>query len=150
MMKNWIWIALVVGAIIGYQHWQQQTSGKTDALNHAAAPADTDAKLQAAFDGRQSNLQIRGRGVVSKTLPDDNKGSRHQRFILKLSSGQTLLVAHNIDLAPRIPQLKKGDAVAFYGEYEWSAQGGVIHWTHHDPKGRHADGWLEHRGIIYQ
>ena len=150
MMKNWIWIALVVGAIIGYQHWQQQTAVNTDAPNHAAASVDVDAKLQAAFDGRQSNVQIRGSGVVSKTLPDDNKGSRHQRFILKLANGQTLLVAHNIDLAPRIPQLKKGDAVAFYGEYEWSAQGGVIHWTHHDPKGRHADGWLEHRGIIYQ
>ena len=150
MMKNWIWIALVVGAIIGYQHWQQQTAVNTDAPNHAAASVDADAKLQAAFDGRQSNVQIRGSGVVSKTLPDDNKGSRHQRFILKRSSGQTLLGAHNIDLAPRIPQLKKGDTVAFYGEYEWTAQGGVIHWTHHDPKGRHADGWLEHRGIIYQ
>ena len=115
MMKNWIWIALVVGAIIGYQHWQQQTAVNTDAPNHAAASVDADAKLQAAFDGRQSNVQIRGSGVVSKTLPDDNKGSRHQRFILKLSSGQTLLVAHNIDLAPRIPQLKKGDTVAFYG-----------------------------------
>ena len=37
-----------------------------------------------------------------ETLPDDNKGTRHQRFILKLSSGQTLLVAHNIDLADKI------------------------------------------------
>ncbi len=94
MMKNWIWIALVVGAIIGYQHWQQQTPVKTDAPSHAAASADTDAKLQAAFDGRQSNLQIRGSGVVSKTLPDDNKGSRHQRFILKLANGQINIVRH--------------------------------------------------------
>ena len=71
-------------------------------------------------------------------------------FILKLSSGQTLLVAHNIDLADKIKGLKKGDKVAFYGEYEWSEQGGVIHWTHHDPSGRHTDGWLKHDGRLYQ
>lgn len=114
------------------------------------AQADFEHVLQQAFKQRQSNLQISGSGIVSKTLPDDNKGSRHQRFILKLSSGQTLLVAHNIDLAPKIKGLKKGDAVEFYGEYEWSEQGGVIHWTHHDPNKRHADGWLKHNNKIYQ
>ena len=51
-------------------------------------------------------------------LPDDNDGSRHQRFILELGSGQHILVAHNIDLAPRAPVLKKGDDVAFFAEYE--------------------------------
>ena len=106
--------------------------------------------LQQAFENQESDIQVKGAGTVLKTLPDDNQGTRHQRFILKLSSGQTLLVAHNIDLADKIKGLKKGDKVGFYGEYEWSEQGGVLHWTHHDPAGRHTDGWLEHNGRVYQ
>ena len=109
-----------------------------------------EAVLKQAFENEQSDIQVEGEGTVWKTLPDDNKGTRHQRFILKLSSGQTLLVVHNIDLADKIKGLKKGDKVAFYGEYEWSEQGGVIHWTHHDPSGRHTDGWLKHDGRLYQ
>ena len=69
---------------------------------------------------------------------------------MSMASGQRLLVAHNIDLAPRIEDLKVGDRVEFHGEYEWNAQGGVIHWTHGDPAGRHPDGWLKHRGRVYQ
>ncbi len=79
-----------------------------------------DAVLQQAYQSQQSDLQVQGLGQVVKVLPDDNDGSRHQKFILKLNSGQTLLVAHNIDLAPRIPNLKVGDSVEFYGEYEWN------------------------------
>jgi hypothetical protein len=106
--------------------------------------------LRRAFEQRTSNVQVEGRGAVKRTLPDDNNGSRHQRFILELGSGQTILVAHNVDIAPRIPRLQKGDEVAFRGEYEWSPQGGAIHWTHHDPNGRHSDGWLKHKDKIYQ
>ena len=85
-----------------------------------------------------------------KLLPDDLEGRRHQKFILKLTSGQTLLVAHNIDIADRIPSLQLGDEIAFYGEYEWNSKGGVIHWTHDDPQGRHVAGWLKHKGRLYQ
>jgi hypothetical protein len=106
--------------------------------------------LSTRFDERRSGVQTQGKGVVIKILPDDNQGSRHQRFIVKLRSGQTLLIAHNIDLAPRLSTLRKGDTVAFYGEYEWNPKGGVIHWTHHDPSGRHEPGWLKHNGRTYQ
>lgn len=106
--------------------------------------------IDKAYANKQSNIQVQGVGKVIKVLSDDNKGSRHQRFILKLSSNSTILIAHNIDLAPRIENLKTDDSIEFYGEYEWNKQGGVIHWTHHDPRGKHKDGWLKHNGKIYQ
>jgi hypothetical protein len=111
---------------------------------------DSDAIIANAFSNHESNLQVTGQGVVTRLLPDDNSGSRHQKFIIKLSSGQTLLISHNIDLAPRISSLQEGDAVQFYGEYEWNEKGGVLHWTHRDPDGSHVDGWLQHKGQRYQ
>lgn len=116
----------------------------------SAAGGRADAALEQAFANRLSNQQLAGQGVVAKLLPDDNNGSRHQRFIVKLSSGRTLLIAHNIDLAQRIDTLRTGDTVAFYGEYEWNQKGGVMHWTHHDPQGRHPGGWIKHNGQTYQ
>ncbi|NLD37849.1 MAG: DUF3465 domain-containing protein [Desulfatiglans sp.] len=106
--------------------------------------------LADAFKNKESNIQVSGSGRVTATLPDDNEGSRHQRFIIELDSGLTLLVSHNIDIAPKINSLGKGDQIEFYGEYDWNTKGGVVHWTHHDPDGSHEDGWLKHKGRIYQ
>ena len=109
-----------------------------------------DHKLKQAYENHQSDLQVQGVGTVIRLLPDDNDGSRHQKFIIRLNSKQTLLVAHNIDLAPRIPNLRVGDRVQFYGEYEWTKKGGVMHWTHHDPNNKHPHGWLKHNGKRYE
>lgn len=121
-------------------------------LRERLAPSvgNADRVLSQAFKQRQSDLQVRGIGEVVRVLADDTDGSRHQRFILKLRSGQTILVAHNIDLAPRVSSIRPGDSVEFSGEYEWNARGGVIHWTHHDPRGAHVSGWLKHRGKTYR
>lgn len=108
------------------------------------------ATLAAAFENRTSNLQVEGSGVVEKILKDDLDGSRHQRIILRVSDDQTVLIAHNIDLAPRVENIKKGDRLEFFGEYEWNNKGGVIHWTHRDPANRHVHGWLKHQGRLYQ
>jgi len=112
--------------------------------------ADSEQRLSNAFKDKHSDLQVAGKGTVIKLLADDLKGSQHQRFIIKTNTGQTLLVAHNIDLAPRINTLKVGDSIEFYGEYEWNKHAGVMHWTHKDPKQRHIDGWLRHDGLVYQ
>mgnify|MGYP005990711325 CR=1 FL=1 len=106
-------------------------------------------KIAHANQNRLSNIQVRGLGTVIRMLPDDNEGSRHQRFILRLANNQTVLVAHNIDIADRVNSLRKGDDIEFFGEYEWNDKGGVVHWTHKDPNGKHPDGYLKYVGLTY-
>lgn len=149
ILRNILFLLLALLAILGFFSRNHHFKGQL--FNSSQVSEDnSDAALLHAFENRLSDKQLGGKGVVIKLLPDDNKGRRHQKFILQLVTGQTLLVAHNIDLAPRIKSLQKGDVVHFYGEYEWNEKGGIIHWTHHDPKGGHPGGWLKHQGKIYQ
>jgi hypothetical protein len=141
-------IALSVVAVFFVAFYAWNDPGPKDRFSFPGSSGDS--VLEEAFEQHQSDIQVQGSGEIVKVLADDNDGSRHQRFILRLISGRTLLVAHNIDLAPRISSLKRGDSVEFYGEYEWNSKGGVIHWTHHDPQGRHVSGWLKHNGRTYQ
>ncbi len=143
--------SLLIAGVVAYTQLPPEPPAATTRAASAETPAAQGVPplLKAWQEGR-GDLQIEGEGEVVKVLKDDLKGSRHQRFILGLPWGQTLLVAHNIDLAPRIPDLKAGDRVSFYGEYEWNEKGGVIHWTHHDPANRHPHGWLRHGGKTYQ
>jgi hypothetical protein len=144
-MKKFLFIIVAVALAYGYvQEWGISFPGLP------ILSGGSDSTLQTAYRNRESDLQVKGEGTVIRILPDDLEGSRHQKFILRTSSGQTLLIAHNIDLAPRIDGIKNGDIVQFYGEYEWNSKGGVIHWTHHDPNNLHTDGWLKHEGRTYQ
>jgi hypothetical protein len=145
-LKKLLIAALLIG--LGIYGYIQQHPNPTPRFTEERSVGDQ--LINDAFRNRQDDLQIGGTGKVIHILPDDKKGSRHQKFIIKLSSGQTLLISHNIDLAPRINSLGEGDKVEFYGEYEWNPKGGIVDWTHHDPKGRHEDGWLKHDGRTYK
>ena len=105
--------------------------------------------VKQAYAQQQSKVWLELSGTVIKLLPDDNKGSRHQRFIIRIAPQHTVLIAHNIDLAPYIP-LYTGQAIQARGRYEWNKKGGVLHWTHHDPKGKKAGGWIEVDGKHYK
>ena len=132
-------VALLAGCLLaGCSQLRQQTgSNGGETISHA-------------FEQHESNVQVEGEGVVSRILPDDTSGITHQRFIVRFSSGQTVLIDYNTDIAPRIEDINVGDTVSFAGEYIWNQQGGLVHWTHHDPAGRHPSGWVRHNGRIYQ
>lgn len=142
-MKRLLPLLVIFAAAYSYQAFNRSDDGS---LSRDVPTASSPAATTALVDGRQA----KGSGTVVRVLSDDNDGSRHQRFILRLAGGRTLLIAHNIDLAPRIPGIRAGDTVEFYGEFRSNPQGGVIHWTHHDPQGRHPGGWLRHKGRTYQ
>jgi len=114
----------------------------------SAAPAGDVGAVLEAFKARRSGVEVEATGVVTRCLAADRSGSQHERFLLRVGD-LSVLVAHNTDLAPSVP-LSPGDTVQLRGEYEWNQLGGVIHWTHRDPAGRHAPGWVRVHGRLYQ
>lgn len=117
----------------------------------ARGTVDGTRQVLNAYQNQRSDVMVENvSGVVEAILPDDLEDSRHQRFIIRLATGNTVLIVHNIDLAARINSLREGDTVSVKGEYEWNERGGLIHWTHHDPRGRHEGGWIDHNSLRYQ
>lgn len=106
--------------------------------------------LEHLYSNKISKRMIKLSGVNIKNLADDLKAPRHQKFIMQVNPEFSILVTHNIDLAPRINSLSEGDLVEVYGQYEWNHKGGLLHWTHHDPKGRRQGGWIIHNGKKYE
>ena len=114
----------------------------------ASGAAGVSSRLVEAIERRQSEVWVETAAEVTRLLRDDDRGSRHQRFLVDVA-GNSVLVAHNIDLAERVP-LEQGDVVEIRGRFEWNDRGGVLHWTHHDPGGGPDEGWIRHRGRVYR
>jgi hypothetical protein len=180
IMKNTIMLAIIIAGVLtavyrflpaDAQHridMQVQTAAQAQHLVHiptksepkkyalvipderALAQPVNNSVVASAYIQHLQDIQVQGEGRVVKVLSDDTDGSKHQRFILRTPEDVTVLIAHNIDLAPRIQNLTLGDTVYFSGEYVWNEKGGLVHWTHRDPRGRHVSGWLKHNGITYQ
>ena len=101
------------------------------------------------YDKADSGNWVEASGLVRRLLRDGSEGSRHQRFVVDLRNGQTVLLTHNLDLAERVP-IGLGDRVRFRGMYEWNDQGGLVHWTHHDPHGVEDGGYVKYRTQTYE
>lgn len=122
------------------------------AVSQDPAPAAPGPTVADAYEGHRSHVWVEDSGTVTRLLREDTKRPRHERFVVRMDGGDdlTVMIAHNIDLAPRVP-CKRGDTVSFRGEYIWSEQGGIVHWTHRDPQGgKDSGGWIRWRDFVYR
>lgn len=141
MNQNRFWKQAFSFALILLVYGLYQFGTKQAALQKVAEFDDLQSLQQAVKAQRSKVWFNETQFTVHKLLADDTKGSRHQRFLVRREGLPTLLVAHNIDLAPRAP-LRPGQSLYIKGRYEWNKKGGVLHWTHHDPRGVQPGGWL--------
>ena len=142
--NTWLTILAIIGLVVFQYFYPADVELPTP--QDAAEAGDV---VQAAYAAKRSGVWLETEGQVTRILSDDNEGSRHQRFILEVGGGHTVLIAHNIDLAERVP-VSQGDRVRLRGRFEWNDRGGVIHWTHHDPEGRLQGGWIRSQGDLYK
>lgn len=111
-----------------------------------------DAAVCSAYRDGRSRVEVVADGRVTAVLGvAAGRVSPHEGFLLRLGSGcdVTVRVEANTDLTGEFP-IARGDRVVVKGEYEYYPRGGVIHWTHRDPRGRHEGGYVEAGGRTYQ
>lgn len=75
--------------------------------------------------------------------------AEHEEFSAQTANGP-IDVIDNVDLAPRVP-VQPGDQIEVRGEMvrDRGKAVPIVHWTHHDPAHRHADGFIRFRGRVY-
>ncbi|HVA27168.1 MAG TPA: DUF3465 domain-containing protein, partial [Candidatus Baltobacteraceae bacterium] len=105
-----------------------------------------------AYASHFSRVEVVAAGRVTRLLGSaPGIRSPHEGFLMRLDSpcGIVVRVESNQNFTGVIP-LKIGDRINVKGEYEFYAQGGVIHWTHPDPTGHHPGGYVEVGKRVYQ
>ncbi len=121
------------------------------ACGGGTAEQPNNAQVCALYASGASGAEVIGRGTVLGTLGTHSGPSgEHEGFLLKLDGGCDLLlrVETNVDITGPVP-LQMGEVVTVKGQFEDDG-GGVVHWTHHDPRGRHVSGYVEAGGKFYQ
>ena len=104
------------------------------------------ASILKVVHGHSAREQIFVTGKITKILPEDHSGLPHQKYSVVVSPDITLSVVSNLDFG-RVP-VKEGQTVSVCGEFKHVGQG-MVHWTHFDPHGGHADGFTVLNGVLY-
>jgi hypothetical protein len=122
----------------------------TSALQPQASVTSDNAAAQRAFEHHTDGVELTISGTVDRALSDlSGPSGPHERFIVLLADVKmTVLIEHNLSIAPRVP-VEVGEGIVVHGEYVWNAQGGLVHFTHHDPDRSHEGGYVLYAGRRY-
>jgi hypothetical protein len=114
--------------------------------------APDDRAVCDAYGAARSHVEVVADGTVTRLLGvAPGRVSPHEGFLMRLSSACNLVmrVEANTDFTGPIP-LAENQRVSVKGEYEYYPGGGVVHWTHRDPRGRHEGGYIQTNGRLYE
>lgn len=151
--------ALIIAGAAGFFGFKNKDTDSTKGLtvaqkkNVAIETVKTDTNyevLNAIKTSKPLTYAVIKNALVVKVLRNDNKGARHQRWIVQIENGVTITIIHNIDIAEKVP-LAVGDSVEVAGEliYGDRKKDPILHWTHEDPKGKRIAGYVVHNGERY-
>ena len=144
-----MWNLIIAVAIAsGVYFWLQENPDVAARIPIIGTQSKYELQLEDALASQSSNIQVRGEGRVIEVL-EPEAGRPHQAFLLQLDSGDTLILDHNIEFAQAISSPRVGDKMVFFGEFDWTSRGGVVHSTHDDPAGLKMAGWIKHMGRTY-
>lgn len=135
------------------QEQKQKDQGAQEATSSAQASfvnekaSDNDI-IRAVNDRRRVNYVEGGSMTVTKVLPDDDYGRKHQKWMVRLTNGEVMQAVYNSDMCPEVP-VKVGDVIAMGGMFLWTSSGPMLHWLHHDPRGTRPDGYVYVNGKYY-
>jgi hypothetical protein len=122
----------------------------------ACAPVGGDSANGAVYQAwaaHRSRVEVTATGSVARVLGTRlGPSGRHEGFLVHLRGaaghGLTVRVEANVDITGPIP-LSAGNDVEVRGEYIYDERGGLIHFTHHDPRGTHPGGYVRVGSLVY-
>ncbi|MGI8968072.1 MAG: DUF3465 domain-containing protein [Chloroflexota bacterium] len=129
---------LVVALVGGIVYLRTRPNDRTPSV--APDVRATCSHVQTDFSHRYSQVWVTLTARVVRLLPDSQGQYQHQRFIVQCPSGQTVLIVNDVSIGERAP-VRIGQSVSVRGQFIWNNQGGLIHFTHHDPAGGEG-GWI--------
>lgn len=108
---------------------------------------DTLAQAGADCSKGAKHVEVRFYGSVLETLGTrDTRSGTHEGFVVLTREHRHVRIEENTGITGPIP-LHLGEPVAVQGQY--ACDDGVVHWTHHDPEGRHWEGFITAGGHTY-
>ena len=107
-----------------------------------------------AWRSQRSHVEVTASGSVARIFGIHvGPSGAHEGFLLHLAGaegrGLTVRVEDNVDLTGPL-DLAEGQSVEVRGEYIFDPRGGIVHYTHRDPRGRHAAGYVRVGDKFYQ
>ncbi len=133
----------------GQETGQENAPGNAPGSRVETTNASNDSALVNAVNSKRNVDFLEASGVtVIELLADDTQGLPHEKFIVRLSNGATVLCVFNLDMGQRIP-LKVGDIVDLGGQFKWTNVGALMHWLHADTQNRRPDGYVDLNGKRY-